>query len=565
MRCHCRVIAALGLLALVAACAPSRQAPSAAAPAAPVAPKRIVVGVQTDFPSVATRLVRSGAGSRPGVPEIEGLVHAGLTQSDAGLALQAELAEAVPTTDNGLWRVFPDGRMETTWKIREGVVWHDGAPFTADDLLFSVAAAQDPDLPLLRNTALRLVERVSAPDARTLLIEWKQPFIDADTIFAANGAVQHLPLPRHLLEGPLAENKAGVDGLPYWSTEFVGLGPFKIEEWVLGRSLVLAANDRFVLGRPKIDTIEIKAFPDPNVLIAALLAEAVDLPLGASRSTSFDQAQELRQRWPGTVTFSPGNVLAFWPQMLNSQPPIVADVRFRRALLQGTNRQDMVNAFYAGNTTVADTFIGPSEPQHPSVKGSAVRYEYDPARASEAIQALGYAKDTEGLFRDSAGQRLAVDLHSGPTDILQKTKLAAANHWQQLGVATTPVNDSDAQRADVRYRATMSGFDTARFGSVTAIRNFRSSEARLPERGYVGLNTANYMNPQLDALIDRYFVTIPHPARMEVAAQIVNHLSDQVVPMLMFHDLTSTAIGPRLRNVSPVGNQVWNAMNWTVP
>jgi hypothetical protein len=145
-----------------------------------------------------------------------------------------------------------------------------------------------------------------------------------------------------------------------------------------------------------------------------------------------------------------------------------------------------------------------------------------------------------------------------------QTKLSVANQWQQLGVAVTPVNDADAQRREVKYRATMSGFDTARFGTFTAIRNVRSSEARLPERGYVGLNTAGYMSAELDALIERYYVTIPRAERMQAAGQIVHHLSDQVVPLLMFYDVTATATGARMRNVATQGNQVWNAIGWDV-
>ncbi len=562
-----RLLTSLLAFTVVLGCAPSTPPPSAgAAPAsAPLPqPKRITVGVQTELNAVVTRMVRSGAGTRPGMTEIEQLANAGLTQLDNKNALAPELAEAVPSTANGLWRVFPDGRMETTWKIRQGAAWHDGTPFTADDLVFSVGVAQDPEMPLLRNSGLALVERVSAPDARTFVIAWKQPFIDADTIFSANGAVQHLPLPKHLLEGPLGESKAAYETLPYWSTEFVGLGPYRIQNWALGQSIVLRANDSFILGRPKIDEIELRSYPDPTALIAAMLAEAVDLPLGTSRSTSFDMAQDLKARWNGSVYFTPGNVLAFWPQLLNPTPPILGDPRLRRALIMGTDRQEMVNAFYAGNTTVSDTFIGPDEPEFADVKGSAVHYDYDRAKAVEAIEALGYRHDAEGMFRDAAGQRLALELHSGPTDILQKTKLSAASQWQQLGVAVAPVNDSDAQRADVRYRGTMAGFDTARFGTITAIQNFKSSEARLPERGYVGLNTSGYMNPDLDALIERFYVTIPRPERMQVAAQIVHHLSDQVVPLLLYYDLTATAIGSRLRNVYWQGNQMWNAHLWEV-
>ena len=322
-----RVFTPILLFLLLAGCAPSQPSTNtdAVLPDPPAPVKRISVGVQTDFHAVATRLVRTGRGVGPGVAEIEQLVHAGLTQTDHTGTLQGALAEAVPTA-NGLWKVFPDGRMETTWRIRDGARWQDGTPFTAEDLVFSATVAQDAQLPLMRNPTLSLVERVLALDARTLVLEWKQPFIDADTIFAANGGVQHLPLPKHLLEEAYRDNKPGFEALPYWAAEFVGLGPYRIQEWVLGSfPLMLRANETFVLGRPKIDLIEVRAYPDPNILQAALLAEAVDFPLGTSRSTSFDLALDLQQRWRGTVHFSPGNVVMLRPQLLNSVPPVVAD------------------------------------------------------------------------------------------------------------------------------------------------------------------------------------------------------------------------------------------------
>ena len=58
------------------------------------------------------------------------------------------LAEAIPSFENGLWKVFPDGQMETTWKIREGARWHDGTPFTSGDVLFTSKLEQDKELPV---------------------------------------------------------------------------------------------------------------------------------------------------------------------------------------------------------------------------------------------------------------------------------------------------------------------------------------------------------------------------------------------------------------------------------
>lgn len=78
-------------------------------------------------------------------------------------------------TENGLWRVSPDGRMETTWRIRGNALWHDGQPFTAHDLLFSMQIAQDKELAEFGDIAYESVESAVAPDPQTFTVRWKSP------------------------------------------------------------------------------------------------------------------------------------------------------------------------------------------------------------------------------------------------------------------------------------------------------------------------------------------------------------------------------------------------------
>src|SRR2546423_777476 len=120
-----RTAAAHGLLLVVllvgcsAPAAPTAQTTRGEAPAAPVVttPKRIVASVTSDLPTLRSQTNRAAGGTLAGAPELEQLVHAGLTIADDRAVLRPQLAEAVPSTDNGTWRVFPDGRMETTWKL----------------------------------------------------------------------------------------------------------------------------------------------------------------------------------------------------------------------------------------------------------------------------------------------------------------------------------------------------------------------------------------------------------------------------------------------------------------
>src|SRR5207245_9822282 len=113
------------------------------------------------------------------------------------------------------------------------------------------------------------IAEVKGPDPRTLTVTWKEPFINANGLL---GAGDDLLLPRHLLEDAYRSDKATPLDLPYWTSEFIGAGPYRLDEWTPGIGLRLIANDEFVLGRPRIDQIEVKYIPDANTLTSNLLA-----------------------------------------------------------------------------------------------------------------------------------------------------------------------------------------------------------------------------------------------------------------------------------------------------
>src|SRR5206468_12355422 len=101
------------------------------------------------------------------------LFNASLTVYDnAGLA-RPYLAETVPQLNTESWRLFPDGRMETTYQLRSGLTWHDGTPLTADDFAFALRVYKDPGLGVFIRSPQGSIDSISAPDPRTVLIQWK--------------------------------------------------------------------------------------------------------------------------------------------------------------------------------------------------------------------------------------------------------------------------------------------------------------------------------------------------------------------------------------------------------
>jgi peptide/nickel transport system substrate-binding protein len=560
---------------VVAACGPAGSpgavpppASGADAPDPSTTPTRLVASIQADPRAFNGQVARGIAGGRiRGGPELEWLVTSGLTVPDDRGTLQGQLAEAAPSAENGLWKVLPDGRMETTWVIRQGARWHDGTPFTAQDLVFTANVVRDPDLAaMFRDSAWERIESVESRDARTIVVTWNSPYIDADRMFSNELAP---PLPRHLLEASYTENKDGLIHLPYWLSEFVGSGPFFLRTWVQGSHVVLNAFPDYVLGKPKLDQVEVRFIMDSNAVVSNLLAGAVELTLGYG--LSLEQALELRRLWTdGRIEIAPNGWIPIHPQLLNSRPPVVADVRFRRALLHALDRQEMVETLQAGQVTVAHVFLNPVEPEYKAVESAIVKYDFDINRARRGLEELGYVRGADGTYVDGAGQRLALDIAATEgLEIQVKAMFAVSDAWQRLGIEMRPLVKSSQTNVDREENANFPGFRVSRQpNAIAEMTRYLIASAPVAANRFTGQNFARYMNQEYNDLIERYFLTIPKGERMDILRQIVRHQSESLHQMGLFYNVQSVAIGKRVQGVTNSGvsgfNQTWNAHLWSV-
>lgn len=563
MRQPCRTALIL-FVGLVTACAPRPAAdasPGADLEPKQTGPKRLLAAIQSDPVVLSSKIRLLGVGIA-GVSELERLVTAGATVQDDRGVLHPQLAEAVPTIENGLWRLHPDGRMETTWRIRPSARWHDSTLVSADDLVFTIRVVQDREIAAFREAAYDFIEAVESFDPQTITVRWREPFIEADAMFSGDRA---LPLPRHLLERTYLEDKASFTQVAYWNDEFVGTGPYRVRQWARGSHVMLEANEGYVLGRPKIDQIEVRFITDPNTLGANILAGAVELTVG--RSLSLDQAIQVRDRWPsGRMELGDiSSVIVIYPQFINPSPAVVGEVPFRRALLHAMDRQEMVESLQAGIAPVAHAFLTPMDSEFEGIQRSIVRYPFDTSRAQALIQGLGFGRGSDGFFRDGSGQRLTVEMRTSQGDDLQEKSLfATAAFWQRAGVAVDHVLVTPQQAEGREYRATFPGFDVRRQpGDRRFLQRVHGSKTPLPENNFVGNNYSRYRNAELDTLIDRYFVTIPQDQRSQILGQIIHQMTDQVVILTLFFQTSPIMVANRLSGLTGPA-QGWNAYEWDV-
>ncbi|MBM2812093.1 MAG: hypothetical protein HW416_2852 [Chloroflexi bacterium] len=287
-------IATLACLLTLVACAPTPRGAqeSAANPVSrtPEAAKTIVLGQLNTTKAYAPWEFGDNSGGGAVLAEVH---MASLVSQDARGAREPRLAARVPSFDHGSIVVLPDGRMRTTWTLRSNAVWHDGEPFTADDLVFSLGVLRTPGVSGggALTTVLSQIHSVEAVDPHTFDVVWKTTFYKALDL----GVRDFWPFPRHLLEESSRGDLQAFMALPYFTNEYVHLGPFRLAQFQAGEEQVFQRFDRFFLGLPKVDTIIIKTIRDPNAMFLNLKAGAVDVV--GERVLTAELFQQLQADW----------------------------------------------------------------------------------------------------------------------------------------------------------------------------------------------------------------------------------------------------------------------------
>jgi peptide/nickel transport system substrate-binding protein len=368
--------------------------------------------------------------------QVEQAMNANLTYRDGDLNVQPWLAEKVPSLADGDWVLNDDGTMEVTWRLREGITWHDGTPLTVEDVIFGWEVMTHPEIPAFGKAHAQKIERIEVVDERTFVAHWSETFIFADQSLGS-GTTAAPPLPAHLLRDVFEGDKERFRNHPYWSTEFVGTGPFRLTHWEPGSHIILEAYDAYFLGRPRVDRVVWRFIADSNTLMANIITGHVDVSV--IPSISFDQALIVNEAWErtgsGTVEFIPGFGWD-WIALNRFNDPNLEDVRLKQALMYGMDRETLVEVLYDGFNPVAHSPIAPRHPLHtPEVEASMIQYEYDPERATQLLAEAGWTRAADGFLTNAAGERLTLSMRTiaGQKD-KENAQAIIADHWQDLGI-----------------------------------------------------------------------------------------------------------------------------------
>lgn len=427
---------------------------------------------------------------------------------DSGLGYKGDLAEH--------WNTSPDG-LTLYFRIVRNATWHDGAPLTAADVKFTLDLYLTQPLP--QSSFFRVIDSVETPDNYTVIIKLKKPsptFVPLALAFWRN----HMILPKHLYEG------TNITTNPY-NLKPVGSGPFRFVEWKKGDYILLERNENyFKAGLPCLDRIVFKQLPNTETMLAALSTgeiQAVDLV----PETSLDQVRSMQGVKLFQIFQGLGLVLYIG---INTQKYPLSIKEVRQALNYAVNREEIIKLALGGVGRVQrGIFSSELGPFH----NPDVGYDYNPDKANQILDQLGFKRGPDGIRVTPNGTRLSFRLYFTAGDMPRmRASEILKEQMKRIGVEIIPQSfDAPTLREmlTVRY-----DFDLTWFGHATGPD---------PDRLYVyyhgasiqpgNWNFIRYNNTEVNRLWDESRVTVDPSERAELFRRIEAIVMDDapVIPI----------------------------------
>lgn len=438
--------------------------------------------------------------------------------------VQGELAES--------WEINEDATQYTI-HLRDGITWHDGEPFTSQDVKFTIELAAHPDSASYIGAKFVGVASIETPDELTAVLTLEAPnasLLDAFTFLVM--------LPQHALQdvapGELLEGD-------WWRTNPIGTGPFMWVSYEPGQFVELAAYEDYWRGRPQLDGIINRYFPEAGSSVIALRSGDISFTY-----LTTDEALDLQADAEFTVLEGPSLVVNAFGFDLTD--PRFEDVRVRQAFAYAIDRQIMIDQLFQGTAeAVPCAYLLPQY-----LPADSNSYEQDVEMASSLLSEAGFDSSQPVEIVTYYSDQLSQDVM-----VTVQQFLADAGMTIELRTTDTPGTYTevvaDPEQWDVAYFGAANGPDPDVLST-----HFESVEANPTV-----LNRSNIKNDELDALFAEGRATVDPEARAVVYQQICSIMNEQVYWAPMWVTTRFGAVSTNVENFvwtpAPGGGRYYDA------
>ncbi|MEI7770442.1 MAG: peptide ABC transporter substrate-binding protein [Chloroflexales bacterium] len=598
------VSGALALLFILAACgaAPAGQAPTAAptaaAPAAPTvaAPAAEATGAPAAPPSAAPATGAAGQGGTlhllwfqaptilnphlaTGVKDFDAsrVTYEPLASFDKDGTLLPFLAAEIPSRENG--GLAADGK-SVTWKLKPGVKWGDGEPFTAADVKFTFDFIANKETAATTTSTYSAVASVEVVDDTTVKVifkdvnpAWSLPFV----------GTAGLIIPAHVFKDYIGAKAREAPA----NLKAVGTGPYRVVEFKPGDIVVYEPNPYFrEQGKPFFGRVELKGGGDPATGARAVL-QTGDIDFTPSLSVAPQVLEQLRTGGKGQVVVSPPGGFSERIELNQTDPnievdgerssltkphPFFTDKQVRQAFALAVDRATIASQIYGPSATaITNLLIAPPTFNSPNTKA-----EFDLQKAAALLDAAGW-KDSDGDgIRDKGGVKLSILYQTSTVPARQKSQEVIKQALESIGwkVELKSVDNgvffgSDAANTDNfnHFYADVQMYTIGNTNPDPAayLESYTCAKIAQKANNWSGSNRVRYCNPAYDALFAQSKTELDPAKRAQIFIQLNDLIVNDYVVIPLIRNAGNVGVSNTLDGVTltPWDSTLWQIKDWT--
>ncbi|MGG3470561.1 ABC transporter substrate-binding protein [Neobacillus pocheonensis] len=456
---------------------------------------------------------------------INRVLFSGLTKPGKDLSPAPDLATS--------WEPSEDG-LSWTFHLREGVKWHDGKPFTAEDVAYTFNnIVLDKKLAASGASIYSGVKQVEVKDAKTVVFQLDRPMAALPAYLGYNSGI----LPKHIFEGKDPWNLTSFN-----KEKPIGTGPFKIGKYLAGQQVELVANPDYYAGKPHLDKLVYKVIADGNSQVAQALSNELSIMILDSNASTD------RIKQAGNLTINPVNVTRFYWISLNQKDPRFTDVRVRRAFMHAIDRESIIKTVEKGYAQIANSPISPSLENY--YKKDVSGYDYDPNKAKKLLAEAGW-KDTNGDgILDKDGKPFSFNFDIGIKGDLEPVSQMVQQYLKAVGI-DVKLNTME-WNAMIQKNIVKRDYDMILNWWIypsdpDVLPYFHSSTA---EKGY---NLPGFKDQKLDNLLELGQKTIDPKERQKVYFDLQDYMSEQLPYLFLWYPQEIQIRNKNLQGVPELG------------
>ena len=486
------------------------------------------------------------------------------------------LAAAVPSLENG--GVAKDGR-SVTWKLKNNVTWHDGKPFTADDVVFNWEYAADPATAATTIGNYQDIERVDKLDSHTVKVIFKKPkpFWAEAFCGAATGQI----IPKHLFQA----FKGGKSREAPTNLKPVGTGPYRFVEFKPGDMVRAELNPAYHQpNRPFFDQFEMKGGGDA-VSAARAVIQTAEYDFAWNMQVEDEILRRMEQGGKGKVDIAvAGNIEHIqcnqtdpWKEVdgerssLKTKHPFLTEPAVRQALNLLVDRASVQEQIYGRLGQSSANFLNAPSRFH----SKSMKWEFNVEKANQILDQAGWKRGGDGI-RAKDGKRLKLVYQTSINAPRQKNQAIVKQACGKAGIDveiksvvasvffSSDVGNPDTYRkfyTDIQmYTTTMGAPDPQTF-----MRQFLSDEIASKDNKWQGRNITRWKNQEYDRAFEASETEIDPVKRAALFIKMNDLVIQDVVVIPVLWRSVISAVSNRLKSTEVSGwdSNLWNLANWT--